>query len=83
MGLTADIGAHCRHFIGKAETAFLLSSLTVAATHLRFANKDALEEIYRVISPGGTFGMIWVNLSYGSGIWPSRSYADSEIRAEH
>ncbi|CAF9928856.1 MAG: hypothetical protein ALECFALPRED_004158, partial [Alectoria fallacina] len=24
-----------------------------------FANKDALEEIYRVLSPSGLFGMIW------------------------
>lgn len=26
---------------------------------LRFANKEALEEIYRVLIPGGVFGMIW------------------------
>ena len=55
--------AVCRHFIGRAEKAFLLLSHVVAADHPRFANKDALEEIYRVLSPGGAFGMIWVNSS--------------------
>ncbi len=26
---------------------------------VRFANKDALKEIHRVLQPGGVFGMIW------------------------
>ena len=52
----ADLEALGRHFIGKGERAFIYE----AANHLRFANKTALEEIYRVISPGGTLGMIWV-----------------------
>ena len=26
---------------------------------VRFANMEALEEIYRVLIPGGVFGMIW------------------------
>lgn len=53
-----------RHFIGRAEKASLLVSRILAADHPRFANKNALEEIYRVLSPGGAFGMIWVNPSY-------------------
>ena len=44
-----DIGAICRLFIGTAEKAVLDISQTVAANHPRFANKDALEEIYRVL----------------------------------
>lgn len=36
------------------------STVLVAANSPRFANKDALQEIYRVLSPGGAFGMIWV-----------------------
>lgn len=27
--------------------------------HSRFANEDALREIYRVLTPGGVLGMIW------------------------
>lgn len=40
--------------------------LTAAAYYLRFANKGVLEEIYRVLVPGGSFGMIWVKLSHSS-----------------
>lgn len=43
-----------------AEKTSSLCSHTVAANHLRFANKDALEEIYRIMFPGGAFGMILV-----------------------
>lgn len=27
--------------------------------HCRFANDEALREIYRVLTPGGVLGMIW------------------------
>ena len=47
-----------------ADKAVLVDFKTVlvAANPSRFANKDALEEIYRVLSPGGAFGMIWVDV---------------------
>lgn len=32
---------------------------TTILTPSRFANKEALEEIHRVMRPGGVFGMIW------------------------
>ena len=41
----------------------------VDADHPRFANKNALEEIYRVLSPSGAFGMIWVKSSYFSAFY--------------
>lgn len=35
------------------------SSSSLDADGTRFATDDALEEIYRILIPGGTFGMIW------------------------
>ena len=40
-----------------------------------FATLDALEEIYRVIKPGGVFGMIWNIEDYNSPkSWPTSGY---------
>lgn len=36
-----------------------VDAVIVAQAFHWFANKNALEEIYRVLSPGGAFGMIW------------------------
>ena len=40
--------------------------MLVATDLQRFANSNALNEIYRVLSPGGAFGMIWVYAPYSS-----------------
>lgn len=56
------------------------STVLVAANPPRFANKDALQEIHRVLSPGGAFGMIWVLAPYGQNVCLS---ADSGKHVEY
>ncbi|CAO1596610.1 hypothetical protein XANCAGTX0491_000444 [Xanthoria calcicola] len=40
-------------------TSPLFASKSLDADGTRFATDDALEEIYRILAPGGSFGMIW------------------------
>ena len=57
--------------VGIEKAIALVSNGANGLTDLRFANMEALEEIYRVLIPGGVFGMIW-NIEDCSQTLPTR-----------
>ena len=41
------------------ELRYMVSLISTVADETRFANKEALQEIHRVLKPNGVLGLVW------------------------